>query len=775
MKKVFAVSLLLLWSSSLSADISLTDRASLKRVVTNGTGTMRTTKLPPAELAAQRAATKAANLAKKDAKRKKRGGTTSHMASQALRADATGSVALIDASGLKYFINTNITFSTSSSASGAASEASYTGPIVASTSAGGTTTSTLNDSFDGYNTICVSLTGATGPCTTGNSAYTIYNKNGPAAIDTSVPATAACTGRQVAFPAQTIGPLSVSRKVFVPTNDSFIRWANTFTNTSGAAVTFTMVTANNLGSDSNTRIVSSSNGDNVAQTTDTWVSTFQNFSGNTSSDPRIGHVLQGAGAPTPVSVINFTDGDDNPYWTYSITLAPGQTKTILNFATGQGTKAAANAKAAALALLPDNADQCMSATEYNQIANFATSADLSIVKTSTPSGTVNAGQPFSYTLAVTNSGPGSASSVSVVDQLPPGLVFGSATGTGWSCNEVGGTVTCTMPTLAVGSANPITINFAAAPANAVVLSNTATVTSSDSDPAPGNNSSTVGLTVVPVADLSIAKTSAPASGNVNGGQAVAYTLQVNNAGPSTATSVSVSDPLPAGSTFVSATGTGWSCNQAAGTVTCTMASLPVGAANPITINITAPNTAGPLNNTATVSSAVADPTPGNNSSTSNLTVVASADLSITKTPSSATAYSGAQFSYTLAVTNGGATPAANVSVTDTLAAGTGFVSATGAGWTCNAVANVVTCTRPLLAVGAAPAITLRITPPATTSATTFSNTAAVSSVTPDPAPGNNSATVVVNLLPSAAIPTLSGWMLLLMAMALGVVAVIRRG
>jgi uncharacterized repeat protein (TIGR01451 family) len=774
MKKVFAVSLLLLWSSSLSADISLTDRASLKRVVTNGTGTVRTTKLPPAELAAQRAATKAANEAKKDAKRKKRGGTTSHLASQALRADATGSVSLIDASGLKYFINTNITFSTSSSASGAASEASYTGPIVASTSAGGTTTSTLNDSFDGYNSICVSLTGATGPCTTGNPAYTIYNKNGPAAIDTTVPATAACTGRQVAFPAQTIGPLSVSRKVFVPTNDTFIRWANTFTNTSGAPVTFTMVTANNLGSDSNTRIVSSSNGDNVAQTTDTWVSTFQNFSGNTSSDPRLGHVLQGAGAPTPVSAINFADGDDNPYWTYSITLAPGQTKTILNFATGQGTKAAANAKAAALALLPDNADQCMSATEYNQIANFATSADLSIVKTSTPSGTVNAGQPFSYNLAVTNSGPGSASSVSVVDQLPPGLVFGSATGTGWSCNEVGGTVTCTMPTLAVGSANPITINFAAAPANAVVLSNTATVTSSDSDPVPANNSSTVGLTVVAVSDLSITKTSAPASGNVNGGQAVAYTLQVNNAGPSTATSISVSDPLPAGSAFVSATGTGWSCNQVAGTVTCTIASLAVGAANPITISITAPNTAGPLNNTATVSSAVADPTPGNNSSTSNLTVVASANLSITKTPSSATAYSGAQFSYTLAVTNGGPTPATNVSVTDALAAGAGFVSATGAGWTCNAVVNVVTCTRPLLAVGAAPAITLTVTPPATTSATTFSNTAAVSSVTPDPAPGNNRATVVVNLLPSAAIPTLSGWMLLLMALALGVVAVIRR-
>src|SRR5882757_9040556 len=77
---------------------------------------------------------------------------------------ATGSQALIDASGLKYFINTNITFSTASSASGAMSEASYTAAVAATTLNGGTTSSTLNDAFDGYNSICIAPTGATGPC-----------------------------------------------------------------------------------------------------------------------------------------------------------------------------------------------------------------------------------------------------------------------------------------------------------------------------------------------------------------------------------------------------------------------------------------------------------------------------------------------------------------------------------------------------------------------------------------------------------------------------------
>ena len=81
---------------------------------------------------------------------------------------ATGSIALIDASGLKYFINTNITFSTSSSASGAMSEASYTAAVNATTLNGGTTSSTLNDAFDGYNTACIGLNGTMTTCETGN-------------------------------------------------------------------------------------------------------------------------------------------------------------------------------------------------------------------------------------------------------------------------------------------------------------------------------------------------------------------------------------------------------------------------------------------------------------------------------------------------------------------------------------------------------------------------------------------------------------------------------
>jgi uncharacterized repeat protein (TIGR01451 family) len=499
MNKVAALAAVVFLSCSvLFADISVTDRSSTLRLIAD-----KSALRPGAEDAAQaarHAAAVAANQAKRDAKRARQHahgkGRVSALALHP-RTLATGSIQLIDSAGLKYFINTNITFSTSSSASGAASEASYTHAVAATTSAGGVTNSTLNDEFDGYGAICVSLTNASGPCQTGNANFTMFNKNGPTPFDATVPPGPTCTNRQLVYGPQIIGGLSVTRKVFVPTNDMFIRWMNFFTNTTGSPITFTMITSNNLGSDSNTVIVNSSNGDAVAQTTDTWITSFQNYSGKTSSDVRTGQIIQGSCAATPVNGIFFQNGNDKPWWSYSITLAPGQTKAIVNFATGQPSKAAANAQSAALALLPASSTQCLSATELNEISNFCASADLSITK-NTASGTAFGGNPITYTLSVSNLGPGTAPSVSVTDTLPAGSGFVSASGTGWTCNFATGTVTCTLPSLALGAANPITLTITAPPvASPGTLSNTATVSSAASDPNPANNSSTKSVPILP--------------------------------------------------------------------------------------------------------------------------------------------------------------------------------------------------------------------------------------------------------------------------------------
>jgi hypothetical protein len=306
---------------------------------------------------------------------------------------ATGSQGLIDASGLKYFINTNITFSTTSSASGAMSEASYTASVAATTLNGGTTSSRLNDAFDGYNSICIAGATSTGPCQPGEGGggarvraktplptkgtfpfipvYVMYNQNGPATTE--------CGGRQIVLPVQTVpiaeGSIQVSRKVFVPANDSFARWLNIVTNPGTSPITFNLITSNNLGSDNNTVITGSSDGTTTVEPTDTWAASFQNYSGTTSSDVRLGHVFQGPGAPNPVAFIHFVDGDDNPYWGYTITLLPGQTRIIANFVAGQPSKAAAAAKAAQLVGLPANATQCLTPAERLAITNFAPVAE----------------------------------------------------------------------------------------------------------------------------------------------------------------------------------------------------------------------------------------------------------------------------------------------------------------------------------------------------------------------------------------------------------------
>ncbi|MGE5275519.1 MAG: PQQ-dependent sugar dehydrogenase [Acidobacteriota bacterium] len=110
------------------------------------------------------------------------------------------------------------------------------------------------------------------------------------------------------------------------------------------------------------------------------------------------------------------------------------------------------------------------------------------------------------------------------------------------------------------------------------------------------------------ADLSL---SADGEAQVCVGKPLAYTLTVQNAGPTAASSVSVSATLPAGAALVAASGDGWTCSGSA-TVVCTRPQLSVGAAPPITISLTAPTAPGQATASVTVSAATSDPNASNN-------------------------------------------------------------------------------------------------------------------------------------------------------------------
>ena len=105
------------------------------------------------------------------------------------------------------------------------------------------------------------------------------------------------------------------------------------------------------------------------------------------------------------------------------------------------------------------------------------------------------------------------------------------------------------------------------------------------------------------------------------GELLTYTLTAHNAGPQDATAVSLTDTLPSGVTFDSATPSQGSCSQAAGTVTCALGTIADQASATVQV-LVRPAAAGIISNQAGVSSALADPSSADNSATAQSTVTA---------------------------------------------------------------------------------------------------------------------------------------------------------
>ena len=141
--------------------------------------------------------------------------------------------------------------------------------------------------------------------------------------------------------------------------------------------------------------------------------------------------------------------------------------------------------------------------------------DLAVVKTLV--GSMVAGSPATYQIAVTNVGTSSMPGpIVVTDTLSPALTYTSATGTGWTCSAVGQTVTCTTPGPLAASAAlpPITLTVMVGGAGAVVpavVDNCASVvggagaTGAPEDVNPQNDRSCITSPVVKAGTLCIVK------------------------------------------------------------------------------------------------------------------------------------------------------------------------------------------------------------------------------------------------------------------------------
>ena len=225
-----------------------------------------------------------------------------------------------------------------------------------------------------------------------------------------------------------------------------------------------------------------------------------------------------------------------------------------------------------------------------------------------------AGNPLQYTISIVNQGSASASSVSVSDVLPAGVTYVSSWASIGSASESSGTVTWTAGTLAVGQSATLTINVTAAAAGTAV--NTATATASG-DSNLANNAASTSTTILPQPDVALAKTASVANTIV--GSAFSYTLAVTNQGAGNSASVSVSDPLPAGVTYVTNSASAGTVSYSAGTLTWNLGAMASGQAATLTVNVTAA-TAGSKVNTA-LATATDDGSPLNNSSSATVTVI----------------------------------------------------------------------------------------------------------------------------------------------------------
>ena len=396
----------------------------------------------------------------------------------------------------------------------------------------------------------------------------------------------------------------------------------------------------------------------------------------------------------------------------------------------------------------------------------------------------------------------SLTDVNVTDKLPSNITnLSITTNPRFTCNNpgVGGTLFCTMNN---GATTPLVAQWtwttvATITANAFgnskfdednesknLIINRFKAETSFGETILHDNAPTTGdgyrhtQTLVRGANMSIHKTASAATIGAN--QNFTYTLKVKNWPrndlnttphiiPSTvARSIVVKDKLPSDVTFISATGTNWTCSEASHIITCNH-SGPMDANNTssdITVKVTAPDTNNEiLTNEANITNATPELISLLSDNNDSATITTKGpDLKIkkyAKNPdfNSSTYYddsipvaTGGNVDFKISVLNDNLGVAKNVSVTDKFPAGFTDLNVTSSvGWSrCSFAGQTLTCKKPKLDANtsandifiSAKAPTI----PSGKNSVVFTNTADVNTTTEEVSSTNNSDSVLINVL-----------------------------
>ena len=441
----------------------------------------------------------------------------------------------------------------------------------------------------------------------------------------------------------------------------------------------------------------------IAGKTSEWTITVSNAGPSTARSLKIADTLPDNLTLTGITVPAGAACPDEKFPCTATSLNPGSSLTFTVSATlaadtDAGTEVVNTASVSSVTPDPNTDNNSGSDSGTTEI-----DVDVQISKTVSPT-TVAAGETATYTLTASNQGASLARNITISDTLPtPISINGTVTATGGgTCTVAGQAISCTADILAPNSSIVVTVPVrVASTAPAGTITNSATVDTRDSEPA----SIAAGLAVTRTADVSVSKALAEAGAKV-AGEKFDLVLTASNAGPSTASNVTVIDTLPAGLTFVSGP-TGCSADESGSMVTCTADTVAAPAGGvpgtaPFTITVIAdPSTpAGTITNKATVSADETDPDDSAPDSTGNSTsldidIERRAALTLTKADNLDPASAGDTIGYTLTIGNDGPSVATGIVLTDTLPSGLTF-SDEGSTDACSSTedtgTHTVTCT-----------------------------------------------------------------------------------